>query len=268
MSFLLHWNPRAFPPEQLIFVRSAISLGCLLPLCRGEVHKYFRRDSKFLWIRSLAGAAALLCYYYTLQGTVSSNANFLFSSSPIFVGIFSWILFRERTTPTEAFGIGLIIFANVLLYIPNREAIPFWVWLVGIAGALFSSIAFLSLGAATKIYSSSLIVLGLSFVSILVSAAVPGQPWLIPRISDAPYLLAVSFLGLLSQITATLSFAHLKSAIATAIGRSSILFSGLLEFALAGYRPHPLAWVSYFIVLLGIYFSQQNSQRGAKVRLK
>ena len=263
MSFLLHWNPQQFPPEQLIFIRSLFSFACLLPFCWDGTPRFFRKDSKLLWIRSFAGAGGLLCYYYALQGTISSNANFLFSCSPVFVVIFSRILFGERITRTETGGIALIVFASFLLYLPNRESMPTWVWLVGGAGALFSSVAFLSLGAATKIYSSSLIVFGLSFVGMIVTGLMPSAPWIAPVPSDYLFLLATSFLGLISQLLATLSFAHLKSSIATAIGRTSILASGLLELGIAGYRPHILEWISYVVILLGIYYSQPRTKRTA-----
>lgn len=267
MSFLVHLNPGKFPPEQLVFIRSAIAFGCLLPFCQKDLYKYFRSDSKFLWIRSVAGAAGLVCYFYTLQGTVSANANFLFASSPIFVGLLSWALFGERTTTKEALGIALIIVANVLLYLPNRGTIETWVWVVGGTGALLSSVSFLSLGVATKIYSSSLIVIGFAAASMLLAVVMPSAPWKNIQPSDYTILLAISLLGLFSQLTATLSFAHLKSSVATALGRSSILFSGLLDMAIAGYRPHWLEWTSYLLVVVGIYFSQMRAKK-VKVLLK
>lgn len=267
MSFLVHWNPQHFPPEQLVFIRSIISFGILLPFCQHELHRYFKRDSKFLWIRSVCGAAGLVCYYYALQGTTAANANFLWATSPIFVTLLSWSVLREKVTRLELLGIGLIIFANVLLYIPNRASMEVWVWVVGGSGALLAGISFLSLGAATKIYSSSLIVIGFAGVSMVLSLAMPSKPWLSILPSDYVYLVAISVLGLVSQLTATLSFANLKSSVASAIGRSSILFSGLLELGISGYHPHALEWASYIVIVVGIYFSQMRARK-VKVKLR
>jgi drug/metabolite transporter (DMT)-like permease len=258
MSFLVHWNPSDHPVEQLIFLRGMISILLLLPFCYRELGKYFGPSCLSLWVRALAGSGGVICYFYTLQGTTSANANVLFSSSPIYVVALSWIFFREKLGRLELFGISCIVLGNVLLYLPNRSSIPLWVWVVGSGGAVFASIAYLSLGAATKKYSSSLIVFGFALTSTLVAFAIPTSPWLPLAKSDAAFLITVSLLGLLSQVSATLSFAHLKSSVATSIGRSSILFSGLLDIFVGHYRPHLFEWASYLVVILGIYLAHQR----------
>jgi len=68
----------------------------------------------------------------------------------------------------------------------------------------------------------------------------------------------VSLLGLFAQLIATLSFAHLKSSVATSVARTSILFSGLLDILFARYEPHLLEWISYIVVLFGIYLANQK----------
>ena len=258
MSFLVHLNPSTHPVEQLIFLRGLLSFLVLVPFVYREIPVYFRANSASLWIRSFSGAAGVLCYFYALQGTSSGNANLLFSSSPIFVVIFAWFLFRERISWPEAWGIVFIIVGNVLLYLPNRSSIEAWVWFVSLAGALFSSIAFLSLGAATKKYSSANIVAGFAAVSGVLALVIPSKPWLPLRGNDLVFLLAVSGLGLFSQLAATLSFARLKSSVATAIGRSSILFSGFLDMVLGKHDPKALEWLSYLVVIAGILLTQQK----------
>lgn len=258
MSFLIHLNPAGHPVEQLIFLRGLFSVVLLFPFCYRDIGKYFLPGATSLWVRAMAGSGGVICYYYTLQGTASANANVLFSSSPIYVVILSWIFFRERLGRLELLGIGCIVFGNLLLYLPNRSSMPFWVWAVGSGGAIFASIAFLSLGAATKRYSSVLIVMGFAVASSFVAILLPGKSWLPFQWKDAGFLLSVSLLGLVSQLSATLSFARLKSSVATSIGRSSILFSGLLDIFVAHYRPHILEWASYLIVIFGIYLAHQK----------
>jgi len=261
MSYLIHWNPRGFPVEQMTLVRGIITVLGVLPFCYYDLWKYFRPDASALWIRAFTGAVGLFLYYYTLQGTVAGNANFLFSSSPLFVSILSWIFLKEILSRREIAGIALIIFANVLLYIPNRGTMPLWVWETGVGGAVVSSFAYLSLGKATKRYTSSLIVFGFGAMSIAASVVVPGKPWLIPTADDWGYLVLAGFLGLIYQFLTTLSFAHLKNSIATSLGRASILFSGLLDVTLSGYRPHVLEWLSYGTVIAGVALAQHKGRK-------
>lgn len=259
MSFLVHLNPSQHPVEQLIFLRGFLSLLALQYFLGDGWKHYFRKSGLTLWIRSLAGAGGIMCYFYTLQGTSSGNANLLFSSSPIFVSIFAYLLFRERLSRLELSGIFLIVLGNVLLYIPNQSSMPLWVWLTASAGAIFSSIAFLSLGSATKKYNIVIIVWGFAAVSGILALISPSKPWLPLHLEDLPFLFTVSFLGLYSQLSATLSFAKMKSSVATAIGRSAILFSALLDIFIARYEPKVLEWVSYLVVIGGIWLAHQKA---------
>ncbi len=188
MSYLVHWNPKNFPVEQMTLIRALITMAGVLPFCYGELWKYFQRDSLMLWIRAGSGATGLFLYYYTLQGTVAGNANFLMSSSPLFVSLFAWTFLKERLSGKEITGIVLILLANLLLYIPNRASMPLWVWQAGIAGALVSAIAYLSLGSATKRYSTPLIVFGFGSMSVVFSLFIPGAPWLSPTGEDWGFL--------------------------------------------------------------------------------
>ena len=261
MSYLVHWNPQRLPVEQLAFVRGLVTMAGVLPWCRRDLGRYFGRDASMLWVRAVSGAAGLFLYYYTLQGTVSANANFLFSSSPLFVVLFAVIFLKERLSALEAIGIALIVGAGVLLWIPNAGTIPLWVWATGLSGAVVSAVAFLSLGSAAKKYSSALIVFGFGFMGAVLAAVYPGWAWQAVGFEGWAYILATSVMGLAAQFLMTLSFIGLKTPIAAALGRSSILFAGLLDIVLAGYRPHVLEWLAYLTIVAGVYLSNQRRKK-------
>lgn len=261
MSYLVHWNPQKLPVEQLAFVRGLITMAGVLPWCWRDLEKYFRADSSMLWVRAFSGATGLFLYYYTLQGTVSANANFLFSSSPLFVVLFAVVFLKERLSWQEVAGIALIVGAGVLLYLPNASAIPAWVWATGLSGAVVSAVAFLSLGSAARKYSSTLIVFGFGAVSTVLAAVYPGWTWRASGGAEWAYILATGVMGLLAQFLMTLSFVGLKTPIAAALGRSSILFAGVLDICLAGYRPHFLEWLAYLTIVAGVYLSNQKRKK-------
>lgn len=265
MSWLVHWNPWHFPVEQMTLVRGAVTALGTLPLCWRELGKYAQPGAFSLWARAFLGAVGIFIYYYTLQGTVSGNANFLYwGAAPLFVSSLSWIFLRERLNGREAAGIGLVLVANVLLYIPTRSTMPLWVWGLGLSGSFVTSVAYFTLGSVTKRYSGSLIVCGFGAMSVLFSVLWPGKPWVAPTQAGWAFLLAAGALGLASQFFTTMSFVHLKSGIATSLGRTSILFSGGLDMALGGYRPHWLEWASYVVVVAGVALSQKWEKGGAR----
>lgn len=262
MSFLVHWNPHGYSVPEMTVVRGLITVFGVLPFCWRELPLFFAKGGLTLWTRGVLGAVGLFLYYFTLQGTVSGNANFLFwGTTPLFVSALSWIFLRERLTRNELSGIALILLANVLLYIPTRSSMPLWVWELGLAGAFVSSLAYLTLGSATKRYSSALIVLSFGLMSVVFAVLWPGFRWVAPTPSDWGFLVLVGVLGLASQFFTTLSFVHLKSGIATSFGRLSVLFSAALDMTVAGYHPHWLEWTSYVVVIAGVALSQRKKSR-------
>lgn len=257
MSFLVHWNPAKFPPTELVAMRSIFTAIILFPFVRRDLDKFFRKDAMVLWIRSATGSVGVICYFIALQGTSSSNANLLFSSSPIFVALFAWLLFRATVGRAELLGIILIVLGNAVLWIPESSPIPVGVGLTGTLGALFASFAFLSIGEAVKRYSAALVVFGFSIFSLLFALCIPSASWTIPTISLWPFTLSVAALGLSSQWLSTVSFKYLKSSVATAIGRSSIIFSGLLDVAYTAFKPGVFELISYTLIFLGIYIAHR-----------
>ena len=124
-----------------------------------------------------------------------------------------------------------------------------------------SALAYFTLGSVTKRYSSSLIVFSFGAISILFSLCWPSPPWPPLSQTDWAYLLISGILGLASQLFTTLSFVHLKSGVATSLGRSSVLFSGALDIIFGGYHPHWLEWMSYVVVIFGVWLTQRPRKR-------
>ena len=262
MSFFAHQNPYQYPGEQLVFFRGLSGTILLLPLVWKKIYLFFRRDGKLLWLRSFAGAVSILCFFYTLQNTSPANANLLASSTPIFVGIFSWIFFSEKLNSREMIGILLVLLGDVLLHIPSQSSIPFTVGAIGLFGALTTSIAFMSLRQVAQKYSASLIVFGFSLISLLISYFWHGSHiWIMPRSNHIIFLLAVAFLGLFSQILTTLAFTYVRGSVAAAIGRSVIIWSGIFDFFWGSFKPSNIELISYTAVLLGVFLVQNRSAK-------
>jgi drug/metabolite transporter (DMT)-like permease len=71
MSWLVHWNPKNFPVEQMTLVRGVITVLGVLPYCWRDLPAYWRKGASALYTRAFLGAVGLFLYYFTLQGTVS-----------------------------------------------------------------------------------------------------------------------------------------------------------------------------------------------------
>lgn len=253
MSFLVHLQSERSSPAQMVFYRGLATILVLLPFCWRDLGRYAGKDWFHLWVRAAFGAASVLCYFFALAGTSSGNANLMFSATPVFVTLLAWAFFSERINAAEAGGVALVVLGNVLLYLPNKGQIEAHVWIFGLSGAAFAGFSLLALGAAAKKHSSSLIVFGFGLASMLGSALVPGTWAEVASARDWALIAAIAALGIFYQVGSTHSFRLLKSPIAAALGRTSILFSGALDIFAAAYRIHVLEIASYVFVLAGVF---------------
>lgn len=258
MSYIVSRHSGDFPGEQTLFFRTAFGALVLLPFVWRKLSTLMTRAAITVWIRALSGGVAAVLFFYTLRRTSTANANILMGSTPLFVALFSWLLFREKLTKREVFGIAAIVVGDILLHLPSGEAaLPLHVGLVGLASALTASIAYLMLGQAAQKHSPLLIIFSFCAAAAAASGLWPGETW--QNISGAGewgFLLAVAITGLISQVLMTFAFVSIRGPIVTAIGRSSILWGGFFDFALTGFRPHFWEWISYVAVIGGILFLQ------------
>jgi drug/metabolite transporter (DMT)-like permease len=107
------------PPMTLAFGRWAGAFLILLPFAAGHL----RRD----WpvIRKHAGMMTLLAFtgfsayntmaYYGLQYTTAINGLLLQSVAPLFVALWTFVLFRDRLTMRQALGIGLSLTGVIVI---------------------------------------------------------------------------------------------------------------------------------------------------------
>src|SRR5215831_8234874 len=60
--------------------------------------KLVLRGPKTLWVRSLAGSVSILCNFYALAHLPVSDTLTLMNTTPIWVTLLLWLVFRQRPT--------------------------------------------------------------------------------------------------------------------------------------------------------------------------
>lgn len=252
MSYGVHASASGIPARQLACLRGVLGLALLTPVVWRRLPQVFDAHARWVWIRSLAGALSILCYFWNLQRTSVGTAKALSDFAPIFVALFSVRVLHERLRWLECAGIALAVAGALALGIPDESAPPPIAVGIGLLGALAASTAYLSLREAAARYSSALVVWCLCLVSALAALALPGEPW---RALDARGLFFVCIVGLSGlggQLLMTRAYTALSASVASAIGLTALVWGVLLEVAFDGFRPGLLACASYAAVLAGV----------------
>jgi drug/metabolite transporter (DMT)-like permease len=107
------------PPMTLSFVRWAGAFMVLLPFAARHLVRDWptiRKHSRLLTLLALTGFSAYnTMAYYGLQYTTAINGLLLQSVAPLFVALWTFVLFRDRLTLRQAIGIGLSLTGVVVI---------------------------------------------------------------------------------------------------------------------------------------------------------
>ncbi|NJL81822.1 MAG: DMT family transporter [Chloroflexaceae bacterium] len=124
---------------------------------------------------------------------------------------------------------------------------------VGLLGALATAIAFLSLRQATRKFSPEAIVFVFNLILCGFVLLIPSVPWIVPNFWQGASVLGVAATGLGGQLCLTRAFARLPATVATGINPSVLLFGVLLDWLLEGDSPTQSEWLSYLLIILGVW---------------
>jgi drug/metabolite transporter (DMT)-like permease len=112
------------PPAAITFLRCAIAIVILYPLCRKSLHAQWpiiRRHWKFL---ALQGVLIIVCgngiMFVGLQFTTAINGSLINSAEPVAIVAVAWLMFRDRLTGMQWAGV-LVSLAGVVYLIARGD---------------------------------------------------------------------------------------------------------------------------------------------------
>lgn len=248
------------PASQISFIRGLFTFCLLTPACYKKVGALARlKESKAIWFRSIAGAVAVLCYFYNTTHGSAAEAKALANINPFYVAILSWYFFGERLSRKEALGLGILLYGAGLLAWRMSSLGQNSQWLIGNFGALFTSVAYLSLKKASAKHPATLIVYCFGFCIMLISAFGPGD-WIIPQSHDIIWLSLIGITGLMGQLFLTHSHIHLKNTVASSL----TLLTSIILIAYDGIitlRLNNTSLIGNSLILLGMAVLIVNRSR-------
>tara|TARA_Y100001001_G_C7973681_1_gene296843 strand:+ start:563 stop:1411 length:849 start_codon:yes stop_codon:yes gene_type:complete len=265
MNLLVTYKLNQFEPSLLLFFRGAVSAFILLPVVYKDSRSLLSKKALPIHLRSIAGALAILCTFWTLQNTTALHASFLASLAPIFLMIMVFIAYGNTLNRTQIVGLFFVVFGTLFVAFGFFADAEFIVWMIGLLGAILSALAMLFLKQASMQFSPTLIVFNFSCLFTLFGFF---------SLKDIEFdfismtwLCLMGIFSLLGQIFMTISYKQLDPQIANAFGRSLLLWVGGLEFIIFGNLPDRLELIGYFLAAIGLVLIGKST-RVAMVRIK
>ena len=253
MSYAVYRMCGHAKPSQLALIRALASTALLTPVVLKDLPSVIGPHCRSLWIRAIAGAASILCYFWTLQHGDIGESRLYSDLFPIFVLLIAVIFYKERLRTIEVLGIAVVVAAVALLNLESSatHSGP-EVLITGITGSFCMGISLTALKQATKHFSANLIVWALGVAVAALSATWALADWHPIATADLPWIAATAISAMFAQIFRTLSFATLKSPVASALSLSIVFFNVLFLAAFEGIWPTPQELFIYSIAFAGL----------------
>ncbi|MEN8140910.1 MAG: DMT family transporter [Thermodesulfobacteriota bacterium] len=243
----------AIPIAELILLRCLIPLPFFVYIIKRKGVPLLVQAKGLILLRSLAGAAAMACFYYALTNMPIADCVFLGRSQPFFLALLAPILIGEKA-PKAAWGaIGAGLVGVFFIMKPGLAAWPIAAW-ASLSGAGLAALAHISVRQLNRTDQPLVIVFNFFLLTALMAVAwsvvvendlvVPqGQQWLL--------IVGIGVFASLGQFLMTCAYRYDKAPVVAASSYASIILSVIYGYWFWGEMPQPLAWVGALLILAG-----------------
>jgi drug/metabolite transporter (DMT)-like permease len=241
---------RTLPNSMVVFFRNAVSLVALLPLLprlggRGGLATTHLGEHL---VRSLAGLAAMYCFFYAIAHLRLADAVLLNYSLPLFMPLIAQAWLGEaipralwRGLAVGFLGVVLILKPGLGLFNPAA--------LVGLAAAVLAALAQVGVRRLTDTEPVTRIVFYFAAISTAVSAVPLAGSWRTPEPRLWGTLLAMGLSATVAQLFLTRAYAHAPAAQVGPFIYACVPFAALLDGVLFGVWPDVLSVAGGILVI-------------------
>ena len=259
MSFLVKLAGERLPSQEIVVVRSFVTLLLsALALARARISPW-RRHPGLLLLRGLLGTAALSCFYYALTELPLAVVTVLHYLNPPLAALLAWVFLRERPHRTLFASLALCLLGTLFVTRPltlfGTTSTPLLPLLAAIAGAFFSAAAYVNVRSLAAREPALVIVFYFPLVALPLSLPTMGPQAVWPVGYEWLVLLGVGVSTQLGQIHLTRGLASEAAGRATAISYTQVVFAALWGAMWFDERPDPWTVAGAVLVLAGTWLA-------------
>jgi len=246
-------------PWQPLSILSARSMGATIVFLL-YLRKFDWHWTKLEVLGAISYVAAQLLFITATKLTTAANAIFLQYTAPLYIGILSFWLLKERPTRADWITMGFIFLGLLLFFGDKLSPTGLYGNIIAIISGVALAMMTLSLRAQKSKSPAQAILLG-NLIGIVV-----GLPWLIQETATPTYINIIAYLGLfqigLSFVLYTIAIKQVRALESTLIITLEPILSPVWVFLGLHETPGPLAIVGCLVVAVAVTVS---AIRGARM---
>lgn len=244
----------------LIFWQSIVCSLFVLPQIKNTQLRQFKPVWKILFVRSLAGFSALVCYYFSLNHVPIVEASLLRTCAPLCVPFVVLFLHKKRIPLNRLLPL-LVGFLGVLIVMhpsPNNINVWHFVAFLSAVGLALSMVTTRIISNYLSANQSLFIYFTLSAVFSLLLAIVNGNSILLPQHSWG-WVLAVSISLYFGLYLYTLAYTYAPASIISPVSYVGIAFNALFGWMIWQQIPDAYTWTGGAFIILSIWITSRVS---------
>ncbi len=257
-----HLGRTASCPWQMVaLVRMVCMMLVMIPILRFSGVRFPWHASRNLWRRTLAGSCGVVCTFFSLSVIPVSDATTLYNTAPIWIVLFTWLVYRVAPGWKICLAILCCMIGTVIVHHPRfavgnvREITAV---VAAASTAVFMAVAFMNLNTLKftpslaivmhfSFWGSILLLILCLFTCGLTRAALPDHFY-----PDGLLLLGVGIAGAIGQVALTKAYKNGVAAKVSIVGLSQVVFAAGLEIFLWHRTYTPLETLGFFMILLPV----------------
>jgi len=252
------------PVGEVMLARAVVSLTISVWMLRAAGISPWGERRGLLLGRGLLGTAGLYCVYSALAGLPLAAATVVQYLHPTFTALLAWPLLGERLNGRVLLAavlgwLGVVLLADPALlgstFAGNEAGLPLLPLLFGLAGALFSALAYVSVRALGRSEHPLVIVFYFPLVALPLSLPVLWIDPVLPTAVELGWLLAVGLFTQLGQLALTRGLMALPAARATAVSYVQVPLAALWGVLWFGELVAPGTLMAAVLVLMATLLS-------------
>ncbi|MDX5404698.1 MAG: DMT family transporter [Bacteroidota bacterium] len=239
------------PPTELVLFRSIISLFLSLIMIYRKGISPFGNNRKYLILRGIFGVSALSLFFTTLQDLPLASAITIQYLSPIFTAFFAIFILKEPMRPIQwvFFLVSFLGIALIKVFDPN---ITPWLFLAGIASAVFSGLAYNMIGKLRNSDDPVVVVFYFPLIATPIMAVISIFYWVTPVGWDWLLLILMGVLTQIAQVYMTKAYQVSTVNKVAGLKYFGIIFALSFDFFIFGVEYQWLALVGIVLVVAGV----------------
>jgi drug/metabolite transporter (DMT)-like permease len=213
--------------ETVVFLRNLFGLLVLLPwLARRGIGRLSTRHPGLHLLRSLAGLAAMYCFFYAISQLALSEAVLLNFSAPLFIPFIAAIWLQERVPIRVLWAVAIGFAGAVLIMRPGLGVFQPAAG-IGLASGFFAALAMVTVRRLSSSEPPTRVVFYYGLICTSVSSIPLLWAWQSPQPTVLGTLFLAGIFATAGQLALTQGYRYAPAAQAGPFIYTSVLFAGL-----------------------------------------